>query len=66
MRVFYRIALLGIVFAPLFVWAQGLGIVEELVVTVTPERPGANEQVDVSVESYTADISGAPMIESAI
>lgn len=59
MHMFYRVALLGIVVAPLFVWAQGLGIVEELVVTITPERPGANERVEVSVESYTADISGA-------
>lgn len=48
--------------APLLASAQeGLGIVDELVVSLSPERPGANETVTMSVESYIADLAGAEM-----
>ncbi len=59
---FALLVALALLVPPSFVAAQGLGGTDELVVALTPERPGPNQTVTVDVESYSADLSAATIV----
>ncbi|MDO8594644.1 MAG: hypothetical protein Q7R93_03990 [bacterium] len=61
MRPLSRTVFLGILLFPVFALAQSLAG-DELVVSLSPARPGANTLVTVDVESYSADLSSAKLL----